>query len=108
MKQSTISKVLMKKSDIDCRSQYLHEELSCYYRLFQAVISESFADAFIVENNRHQKFIRKGARHWLLQDKKDFEIVCQLAGVHPGYVRKNADLMLKRYQSFFINHRSNR
>lgn len=101
MKQSTISKVLMKKSDIDCNGQCLNEELLRYYRLYQAIISEAFADAFILENNRHKKFIRSGARHWLLYDKVDFEIICDLAGVHPQYVRKNAGQMLRRYKKFF-------
>lgn len=101
MKQSTISKVLMKKSDIDHKSQHLEEELLRYYRLYQAIISETFADAFIVENTRHQKFIRKGARHWLFQDKKDFETICQLAGMNPEYVRNKANFMLRRYHRYF-------
>ncbi|MFI4983902.1 MAG: hypothetical protein ACHP6I_01745 [Rickettsiales bacterium] len=101
MKQSTITKLLMKKSDIDDHSEYLQEEFQRYYRLYHAIISETFADACIVQNSRHQKFIRKGATYWLLKDNVDFPKICQHAGLQPDAIRKKAQLMLLRYENYF-------
>jgi hypothetical protein len=66
-----------------------------YIRLWQAVIQQQFAD---MRNQNHKEdaaILRSQARHWLLEDCRDFTMACELAGLHPEKVRAYAQQMSK-------------
>ena len=64
-----------------------------YIRLWQAVIQQQFADMRDQNKKEDCEILRSQARHWLLQDRRDFSLVCELAGVNPERVRVYAQQM---------------
>ena len=70
-------------------------EDSRYTHLWQAVIRQQFADMANQNHKEDSEILRSQARHWLLQDRRDFPVVCELAGLHPEKVRLYARQMSK-------------
>jgi hypothetical protein len=66
-----------------------------YIRLWQAVIQQQFADMRNQNKKEDCEILRSQARHWLLEDHRDFSTVCDLAGWHPEKVRAYAQQMSK-------------
>jgi hypothetical protein len=61
-----------------------------YQSLWQAVIRQQFADMANQNCKEDSEILRSQARHWLLNDRRDFTAVCELAGLHPEKVRQCA------------------
>jgi hypothetical protein len=61
-----------------------------YTELWRAVIRQQFADLRNQNRKEDCEILRSQARHWLLEDRRDFEVVCELAGWHPEKVRTYA------------------
>ena len=61
-----------------------------YQSLWQAVIRQQFADMANQNHKEDSEILRSQARHWLLNDRRDFNMVCELAGLHPERVRASA------------------
>jgi hypothetical protein len=66
-----------------------------YQSLWQAVIRQQFADMANQNRKEDAEILRSQARHWLLNDRRDFAMVCEMAGWHPEKVRVYAKQMSK-------------
>jgi hypothetical protein len=66
-----------------------------YTELWRAVIRQQFADMANQNRKEDAEILRSQARHWLLEDHRDFSTVCELAGLHPDKVRTYAQQMSK-------------
>jgi hypothetical protein len=66
-----------------------------YTELWRAVIRQQFADMANQNHKEDAEILRSQARHWLLNDRRDFPVVCELAGWHPEKVRAYAQQMSK-------------
>jgi hypothetical protein len=65
-------------------------EDSRYTHLWQAVIRQQFADLKNKNRKEDGQILRAQAQLWLLEDRRDFPVVCELAGWHPDRVREYA------------------
>ena len=61
-----------------------------YQRLWQAVLQQLFADLKNQNKKEDAELLRLQAKRFLLEDHRDFIIVCHLAGLHPEPVRRYA------------------
>lgn len=65
-------------------------------KLWRAVITQAMMDAGNNCKNRHAKGIKARALQWLVRDNSDFDMVCEMADMEPGYVRARAKGALER------------
>ncbi len=64
--------------------------------LWRAVITQALMDASNDSRKSEARRSRDDALKWLLNNDRDFEVVCDNAGFEPGYVRKRAKEALAR------------
>lgn len=69
-------------------------------RLFQAVLLQAFLDAAATpsptnQGSYHSRASISHARWWLLEGRKDLELVCMYAGIDAQMVRTAAKRMLR-------------
>jgi hypothetical protein len=76
-----------------------HDNHLRHQSLFRAVILQAVTDAKSRSNKREKLTYKHEAEHWLFSDRKDFAMVCELAGWHPDQVRRKA--MDARARGFF-------
>lgn len=64
--------------------------------LWKAVITQALMDAATKSHKSEAQKSRREALEWLLGTSSDFEVVCDNAGLDPGYVRgKAAEAVLR-------------
>ena len=56
--------------------------------LWRAVFAQAIMDAKSKSNKQEYEYIRHTALHWLLEEKSDFSMVCELAGFDPEHMRQ--------------------
>lgn len=56
--------------------------------LWRAVFAQAIMDAKSQSNKKEFEYIRHTALHWLLEDRSDFGLVCELAGYEPSNIRQ--------------------
>lgn len=66
-------------------------------KLWAKVILNAFIDCGIARNqakapvgSNEAQVLKRRAAHWLLKDKQDFPMVCEMAGVNPAVIRQAA------------------
>lgn len=64
--------------------------------LWRAVITQALMDAASRSRKSDARRSRSDALHWLLSDTRDFEAVCDHAGLDPDYVRTRARQAISR------------
>lgn len=67
-----------------------------YQRLWRAVLLQQIQDAKSQSRDEERHFDRHTARHWIFENRRDFAIVCELAGLDPDYVRRRIDAAAAR------------
>ncbi|MFN5351136.1 MAG: hypothetical protein ACK5BE_00765 [Alphaproteobacteria bacterium] len=71
-------------------TEYDSKQTSPETALWRAVITQALMDAGSSSKKQEMNYSRYHAKSWLQGDSKDFELVCDLAGLNPYYVSKNS------------------
>jgi hypothetical protein len=58
--------------------------------LWMAVITQAMMDALSRSTHPEHRYHKEAAIQWLTGNSRDFYLVCSLANLDPGYVRRNA------------------
>lgn len=68
----------------------MEESIPSEQALWAAVIAQAMMDAKSTNMADYMRFEKRAALRWLEEDKRDFAMVCDLAGLHPDRVRVKA------------------
>lgn len=78
----------------------IHEdaEMRACKALWKAVLLQQVMDAKSRSGKAEKRHYRHAAEHWLFDDKRDFNMVCELAGLDPASTRRKiATAQLREY-----------
>lgn len=64
--------------------------------LFAAILTQQLMDAKSRSNKPEKAYYREQALHWLFDNKRDFQMVCDFAGLDPDYTRERLLAAQKR------------
>ena len=69
-----------------------HDQVQHYLqpiqRLWKAVLMQQIMDIKSISNKQEASSYRKDAHSWLYHNRNDFDMVCDLMDLNPGYVRE--------------------
>lgn len=73
----------------------LQEEIPPETKLFRAVLSLAFEDAMNTNVTRVSAVLKSKAHNWFINCAKDFNLICNLAGYDPAFIKFNYKKLLK-------------
>ena len=78
---------ILKNELVDKSIKVLHEEIKDpNQELWKAVLRQTFEDAFIPRKVHLADYEKREARNFVTSRSKNFDVVCEMAGLSPDYV----------------------
>jgi len=79
----------------------LQEEIPPEMKLFRAVLSLAFEDAMNTNATRVSAVLKSKAHDWFINCVQDFNLICNLAGYDPAFIKFNYKKLLKSGKVYF-------
>ena len=78
---------ILKNELVDRSIKVLHEEIKDpNQELWKAVLRQTFEDAFLPRKVHLADYEKREARNFVTSRSKNFDVVCEMAGLSPDYV----------------------